>query len=177
MDGTPRAALSATTAAGLVAAALIAGTAPAQADPASVTRGTLVALPGAAASEPEVTGRVQLVRTGAGTTHLSVHVSGLRADVTYGSHLHAAPCSDNAGRGHYKHAPLGIAAPPNELWASSDPHDPTAGLTANAAGRAQGRGTADWTAGPTATSVVVHIGADQGGTTAGGTKIACADLS
>lgn len=173
---TARTMLGTTAATALVAGALVTAGAPAQAGGATVTRGTLVPLPGASASEPGVTGHVQLVRTGAGTTLLTVHVSGLRAGVTYGSHLHGAPCSAGAGGGHYRLDPLGVPAPPNELWASSDPHDPTAGLTANAAGRASGHGAAAWTAGPTATSVVVHIGSDRGGTTAGGVKIACADL-
>ena len=68
------------------------------------------------------------------------------------------------------------AAPPNELWASSDPHVATAGITANPAGIAHGTGVADWTARPEAQAVVIHAGRAAGGTTAGGAKLACADL-
>jgi hypothetical protein len=46
---------------------------------------------------------------------------------------------------------------------------------ANVGGVALGRGSADWVAGPEAQSVVVHY-ILPGGTTAGGPKIACADL-
>lgn len=174
---TTRRLLGVTAATAGAAATLLVVTAPAQAGPAEVTRGTFSALPGAAAGEPAVSGRVQLVRTAAGTTRLSLHVSGLRAGVTYGAHLHQSSCAVNAGSGHYRDVPTGPPVPPNELWASSVAGDPTAGLTANAAGRAHGTGSADWTARPEARAVVVHIGSDAGGTTAGGVKIACADLS
>jgi Cu/Zn superoxide dismutase len=160
-----------------LAAVLAATTAvPAQAAPAVVTRGSFVALPGADAREPAVAGQVQLVRTADGRSLLTLHASGLRTAVTYGVHLHAAPCDRGAGGGHYRHDPAGPPRPPNELWVSDNPHDPRAGVTANYAGRANGRGTAGWRAGPTAQAVVIHVGSDQGGTTAGGIKIACADL-
>jgi DNA-binding winged helix-turn-helix (wHTH) protein len=61
-----------------------------------------------------------------------------------------------------------------ELLASST-SDPLAGITANPAGVAQGRGSADWVARPEAEAVVIHA-IPPGGTTAGGPKIACADL-
>ena len=50
-----------------------------------------------------------------------------------------------------------------------------AGITANRRGVARGRGDADWVARPEAQSVVIHA-IPPGGTTAGGPKIACADL-
>jgi hypothetical protein len=46
---------------------------------------------------------------------------------------------------------------------------------ANPGGAAHGRGTADWVARPEAQSVVIHA-IPPGGSTAGGPKIACADL-
>jgi hypothetical protein len=64
--------------------------------------------------------------------------------------------------------------PPNELWFSSSVH-PTDGITANRAGVAIGRGTADWVATADARAVVIHA-IPPGGTAAGGPKIACADL-
>ena len=101
---------------------------------------------------------------------------GLRPRTTYAAHLHNAPCSDpeNPGGGHYKHDPAGPPMPPNELWLSSS-SDPMAGITSNAAGIGFGRGSADWVAGPDAQAVVIHA-IPPGGTTAGGPKIACADL-
>ncbi|MGH3986778.1 MAG: hypothetical protein ACRDTZ_05605 [Pseudonocardiaceae bacterium] len=152
--------------------------APALASGARVTSGSLTALSGAALTEPEIAGAAHLVRTPEGRTLLSLQIRGLRPGVTYGAHLHAAPCSAaNPGGGHYKHDPTGAAQPPNELWGSSDPSDPMAGITANAAGNARGRGVAEWTAGVTAQAVVIHAGFDHGGSPAGGPKLACADLS
>lgn len=162
-------------------AALVVGAlaVPAIADGATVTRGTFTVLAGAEGRpEADLSGRGQAVRTPSGKTHLSVRVAGLQPGVTYGVHLHNAPCeAGNPGGGHYKHDPAGPGQPPNELWPSSTPHSPTAGITANEAGIATGRGTADWIAGDNAVSVVLHAGLGHGSeTTAGGPKLACADL-
>jgi hypothetical protein len=51
-----------------------------------------------------------------------------------------------------------------------------AGVVANLGGVAHGRGSVDWVARPEAQSVVIHFVVPQGGTTAGGPKIAYADL-
>lgn len=167
-------------AAGGVAMVVSALALPAIANGATVTRGEFTELAAAeGAPEEGLTGRVQAVRTGDGKTHLSVRVAGLQPGVTYGMHLHNAPCSAaNPGGGHYKHDPDGAGQPPNELWPSSTPHDSLAGITANSAGIATGRGTADWIAGENAVSVVLHAGLGQGSTsTAGGPKLACGDLA
>lgn len=163
---------------GGLACLLVAGaTLPAQGAKDRAVRGDLAALPGAAAHVPHISGRVQVVRTGAGHTKLTVHVKGLEPGETYGVHLHNAPCSAaNPGGGHYMFDPHGAKQPPNELWASSDSKDPMAGITANPAGNAHGKGTALWTAGPEAKAVVVHTGFSHGGTAGGGAKVACADL-
>lgn len=146
---------------------------------AVVTRGDFSTL-AAAVGQPEegLVGRAQTVRSSDGSTHIEVGVRGLQPGVTYGIHLHNAPCSAaNPGGGHYQHEADAGAAPPNELWPSSSPHDAMAGITANAAGVASGRGTADWIAGESAVSVVLHAGVGHGATsTAGGPKLACADL-
>ena len=108
-------------------------------------------------------------------TDVKALVWGLDPRTTYGAHLHNAPCSDpNPGGGHYMDDPAGPPMPPNELWLSSS-GDPMAGITSNAIGIAFGRGSADWVARPEAQSVVIHF-IPPGGTTAGGPKIACADL-
>lgn len=164
----------------MICAAVAAGAERAAGDGATVTRGELSELP-AAQGRPEqgLTGRTQAVRTADGRTRLSITMDGLQPGVTYGVHLHNAPCSaTNPGGGHYKHDPAGPAQPPNELWPSSDAHNPMAGITANAAGRAHGDGVAGWVAGGNAVSVVIHAGVGHGATTtAGGPKLACADLS
>lgn len=164
---------------GVVVVLLAALTLPAVAGGATVTRGTFTPLPGVSGlPEGDLSGRAQAVRTASGTTHVSVRVAGLQPGVTYGIHLHNASCSAaNPGGGHYKHDPAGPGQPPNELWPSSTPHDPLAGITANEAGIATGRGTAEWTARDDAVSVVLHAGLGHGSTsTAGGPKLACADL-
>jgi hypothetical protein len=122
----------------------------------------------------DIEGVAVLSRTGSGTIGRIV-VFGLEAGVTYAAHLHNQPCSAaNPGGGHYADVPGGSPTPPNELWFSSS-SDPTAGITANRAGVAVGRGTAEWMARPEAKAVVIHA-IPAGGSTAGGPKVACADL-
>ena len=167
-------------AASAVSVAVVAAlTVPAAASGSIVSRGPFTALAGATGRpESALEGRAQVERVAAGTTRLVVQVSGLQPGVTYGIHLHNLPCSAaNPGGGHYKHDQAGVAQPPNELWPSSTPHDALHGITANAAGVASGRGSADWIAGTSAVAVVLHAGVGHGATsTAGGPKLACADL-
>jgi Cu/Zn superoxide dismutase len=141
---------------------------------ATKARGTFATLPDGSKLGLEIEGIAQIKRTDDATSVKAV-VRGLEPGTTYAAHLHNAPCSDaNPGGGHYKHDPAGPAVPPNELWLSST-NDPMAGITANSGGVAHGRGSADWVARPEAQSVVIHS-IPPGGTTAGGPKIACADL-
>jgi len=141
----------------------------------STKRGEFTTLPDGEAMGLEISGFAQIRRSEDGT-EVKARVSGLAPRTTYGAHLHAAPCSEpgNPGGGHYKDDPAGPAMPPNELWLSST-DDPTAGITTRAGGVASGRGSADWVARPEAQSVVIHF-IPPGGNTAGGPKIACADL-
>jgi hypothetical protein len=133
---------------------------------ATLTAGTTAGL--------EIDGVALLTRTRTGTTGRVV-VRGLEPGATYAAHLHSQPCSAmNPGGGHYVHVVGGGGTPPNELWFSSSV-DPTGGITANRAGVAVGTGTADWVATADARAVVIHA-IPPGGTTAGGPKIACADL-
>jgi Cu/Zn superoxide dismutase len=141
---------------------------------ANVQRGEFTTLPDGEAMGLDIEGFAQIKRTTDGTAVKAV-VRGLEPGTTYAAHLHNAPCSDpNPGGGHYMHDPAGPSMPPNELWLSST-DDPTAGITAGPGGTAKGRGSADWVARPEAQSVVLHF-IPPGGTTAGGPKIACADL-
>ena len=149
------------------------GAAPALAGPAK-TRGTFQTLPDGAAMGLDIHGFAELTRSDTGT-ELKVVVRGLEPATTYAAHLHNAPCSAaNPGGAHYKDDPSGPSMPPNERWLSST-DDPMAGIRANSGGVAHGRGSADWVARPEAQSIVVHF-IPPGGTTAGGPKIACADL-
>lgn len=134
---------------------------------AQVTRGRFEPLD----VDEGITGHAKMVRTGDGRTKISVQVGGLQPGATYPSHVHNQACDDDRGGGHYQDQVGGDTTPPNELWPSSDPMDPAAGLIANGAGNASGHGTAPWVARPEARSVVIH----QTGNPA--IRIACADLA
>lgn len=125
---------------------------------ATVTRGDFHAF--AAGVGLPITGRAQMIRTADGKTIVSVHLEGLAAGATYGSHVHQAACAVGDADGHYRFDPAGSAVPPNEIWP---------GFTTNRAGVGNGNAIAMATAGWNAVSVVVHAP----GT---GAKIACADL-
>ena len=155
--------------AGLIAVGAFASVAGA----ATKERGAFATLPAGTSMGLSLEGTAQITRTADGTS-VKITVRGLEPGTTYGAHLHNAPCAVNEGGAHYKNDPAGLSTPPNELWLSST-SDPLAGITANAAGVAQGRGSADWVARPEADAVVIHA-IPPGGTTAGGPKIACADL-
>lgn len=141
-------------AAALLSVALVPSAA---ADAATVTRGEVNAF--AAGAGMELAGRAQMVRTADGKTIVTVHVTGLSPDTTYGAHVHQQACGVGDADGHYRFDPAGPAAPPNEIWP---------GFTTDADGVGNGRAIVDGTAGPTAVSVVIHA--------PGGAKIACADL-
>lgn len=144
--------------AAIAGVALLAGLTPTALGAAQVTRGDIHEFNGYGST---ITGRAQMVRTADGKTIVSVHVEGLVAGVTYGSHVHAAACMPGLAGGHYKFDPAGAATPPNEIWPGP--------FTANEAGVGNTDTIAQGTAGATAVAVVVHA--------PGGAKIACADLS
>jgi hypothetical protein len=143
----------------LGAAAVVAALAfsSARADSGVVASGELSAF--ATSSDPSISGRALMIRTGDGQTIVTVHVEGLGPSTTYGSHVHKQACADNFADGHYQHVPGGVVTPPNEIWPA---------FTTNAAGIGNGRAMVDYTARPEAMSVVIHA--------PGGAKIACADL-
>jgi len=114
-------------------------------------------------------GSAKLTRFDDDTTSLQVHVHGLEPGVTYTAHLHAGACADHGP--HYRNDSDGPARPPNELWASSDRDDPSAGITADDRGNASGTGTAPWRARAEARSVFIHSAGK------GQPAIGCADLS
>src|SRR5919106_2043237 len=158
----------------LLAALLALGALALPAGATDVERGEFTTLPDGEAMGFDIEGFAQIKRSPDGTAVKAV-VRGLEPGTTYAAHLHNAPCSaPDFGGGHYKNDPAGPSVPPNELWLSST-DDPMAGITANSGGVAKGRGSAEWGARPEAQSVVIHS-IPPGGTTAGGPKIACADL-
>ena len=144
-----------------LAAGAAAATGPAGAGGATVTRGEFHSF--AVGAGLDLGGHAQMVRSADGRTRVTIHVSGLEPGVTYAAHVHAAPCAAGEADGHYKHDPAGAVTPPNEIWPGP--------VTANGAGLASGRTVADFEAGPTAVSVVVHRPGPVPN------KVACADLA
>jgi hypothetical protein len=138
---------------------------PALAGGAQITRGDLAFFAdGSGLGYSDVTGRVQMVRTGDGKTIVSIQVAGLTPGATYGSHVHNQSCATGSAGGHYSfgHPVVGGVGPgESEIWPGP--------FTANSAGHANGTAIVDETAGSTAVSVVIHA--------PGGQKVACADLS
>jgi hypothetical protein len=146
------------------AVAVVMFAAPAGAGGSIVTRGDIAPFAaGAGLGYGDITGSAQMIRTASGTTIVSVQVSGLVAGSTYGSHVHKQACADGDAGGHYS---FGFAVPGGALDGSEIWPGP---MLANPAGRAAGWTMVGATAGPSASSVVIH------GPT--GAKIACADLS
>ena len=148
-------------------AALVALGGPAVSGGAEVTRGDFHAFSAATGTELSIGGHAQMVRTADGRTKVSIHVTGLTRDATYDSHVHAGSCATNAtGGGHYFFSgpiPDGDGPGANEIWAGP--------VTANRGGVGAGNTSVGATAGPTATSVVIHRSGPAPN------KIACADLS
>ncbi len=142
----------------LLLAAALAG--PAAGGSAEVTRGDFHAF--AAGAGMAISGHAQMVRTADGRTFVSVHVTGLLPNTTYGAHVHKSACDVGDADGHYQYATgtgPDYVNDVNEIWP---------GFTTNAAGVGNGRAMNEGTAGAAAVAVIVHA--------PGGAKIACADL-
>lgn len=133
---------------------------------AEISKGSFAPVPGH--GDFGITGTARLVRTRSDKTIVQVHLEGLDAGETYPAHLHNAPCASGGG-GHYQDQVGGATTPPNELWPASGGN--ASGITANPAGRGNGKGKADWRARPEAESIVIHHYADAS------IRVACAQLS
>lgn len=132
--------------------------------PTSVTQGDFYPM----GEEGEaIFGSAKLLRYSKSTA-LKVHVRGLTPETKYPMHLHAGSCPEMGP--HYRDDPSGPGEPPNELWPSSDPEDPKAGVRSNGDGVANGEGRAPWVARPEAAAVMIHNERT-------GKMVACADLS
>ena len=123
---------------------------------------------------PDVRGTASIARTPT-STFAEVVVTGLEPGVTYTAHLHEGTCT-NPTSAHYRNDPNGLDMPPNELWPSDDPTNPTAGLTADENGVARGFGIADWVARPTARAIWIHEPPDDPNDPHAHARIGCADL-
>lgn len=100
-------------------------------------------------------------------TILQLSVAGLAPNRTFGAHLHAAPCANDKGGGHYQHAGNAVNAE-NEVWLDFE---------TNAAGRALAIARKPYAvATARARSVVVHAKATDPATGKAGDKLACVDV-
>jgi uncharacterized protein DUF1775 len=123
---------------------------------------------------PDVRGTAQLVRTET-STFVEVVVTGLEPGVTYDAHLHEGTCT-NPTSAHYRNDPAGLDGPPNELWPTDEPANPSAGLTADETGMARGYGVAEWIARPTARAIWIHEPPADPNDPHAHARIGCADL-
>jgi len=136
----------------------------APADGGQVTSGAFHNLAAGTTRGFHLSGRAQMVRTGASTTKASVHIAGLRAGSTYAVHVHNAACNVGDAGGHYMYASAvsgGKGSGHNEIWPGP--------VKATGNGVANGNTSVGGRAGANAMSVVVHD--------TDGTKIGCADLT
>lgn len=126
----------------------------------SVLVGAFTALPDYA--DTDIEGTAVLERTSSGETIVSVQVTGLEPDTAHPVHVHAFPCSANAGGGHYKIDPsVEDTVEENEIWPA---------IETNADGVGNGEVSVDHMARGDALSIVVHD------PNADNAKMACADL-
>lgn len=146
-----------------IALSVVLMTSSAVAGGAQVTRGSLNTFADGPTLGYQIDGKAQMVRTADGKTIVTVNVSGLTPDTTYGSHVHNQACADGNAGGHYR---FDAPVPDGDL----DGYEIWPGpFTANEAGNAHGKAAVSAAAGADAVSVVVHAPT--------GHKIACADLS
>ncbi|PWU21728.1 MAG: hypothetical protein C5B49_02130 [Bdellovibrio sp.] len=114
------------------------------------------------AALPPITGTAQMERTLDGKTKISVTLANLKASTAYVAHVHALPCRDGDGGGHYKIDPANAASvEANEMWLHLQT-DAMGAVTYSAP-------PYDHIARPEAQSVVLHDPTDSA-------KLACADL-
>ncbi len=137
------------------------GATPADEVDGDVRPGTFEVLPTAPPGSDDVAGDAWLAQNDAGTT-VTVRLTGLEPGTTYMGHLHAEPCSTDAGGPHFAFDPDGEEVPPNEVHL---------GFTATDEGTGEATVTNDTQVGDAAPSVVVHP-AD-----AMDNRVACADFA
>jgi len=127
------------------------------------TQGTSIALEAAderGLSDIQALGSLR--RTLSGETEVRVSAVGLGEDVEYMVHVHALPCSESDGGGHYKiDREEADTVEENELWLT---------LAANGEGTGSVQETFEHTARADARSIVIHDPEDSA-------KLACIDLS
>ena len=167
-----------------VAIALTIGAAVASAEGAKVVRSsgdlTVYADPYGTGTANPITGgeaRVHSVTTPSGKTTVTLHVSGLPANRSFGSHVHKLACNDNKAGGHYQNVPAvpptsvndpSVANPENEVWLD---------FTTNAAGNGEAHAEVDFAfRADGANAVIIHDHHTESGGVAGA-KLACLNVN
>ncbi len=90
--------------------------------------GTLNPVDGGAAS-------VHSVTTPDGKSIVTLHVTGLVPNRSFGAHVHVAACETSQAGGHYRNDPAGPATAANEVWLD---------FTTNAAGEGRAKAVVDF---------------------------------
>lgn len=108
-----------------------------------------------------------------GKTVVTLHVEGLPANRSFGSHLHRDPCATGFGGPHYQapdpSAPVpGLADPEHEVWLD---------FTTNAVGRAVAAEVVPFEVVAAARSVVIHQGDHTLPGGGAGQRLACIDVT
>jgi Cu-Zn family superoxide dismutase len=158
----------------LAAAGAVVLTAPALAGGADVARAGVISVYDPAQFPSTATARVHSTSTPSGRTVVTLTVTGLDANRTYGAHAHAAPCSSLAGAGpHWQRVKDPVkpsvnpayANPSNEIWLD---------VTTNAAGNASAQAVQDFAFSPDdrPASVIIHAQPTAANGTAGA-RLAC----
>ena len=125
--------------------------------------GTSQLLPAATPDYTSLTATADLVRGLDGMTSLHVAAAGLKAGMTYPTHLHNRPCSVQSGGGHYLRDKNAAASEANEIWLP---------LTAVTGGSVDATANFQHTAAADARSVVIHDSASA----PANARLACIDL-
>jgi Cu-Zn family superoxide dismutase len=110
---------------------------------------------------------VHSVTTTSGKSIVTLHISGLAPNRSFGAHVHVAACGTNQAGGHYRNDPAGAATADNEVWLD---------FTTNAAGQGRAKAVVNFGFRPDgANAVVVHDrGTDAAG--AAGPKLGCINV-
>jgi Cu-Zn family superoxide dismutase len=120
----------------------------------------------------EASARVHVVHTGAGQTHVTLHVTGVEsvAGQRFGAHVHTQRCGPSGADagGHYQHAGATGSLEDREIWLD---------VTVNEAGNAHAVAVRPWSLDESSPrSVIIHALPTAPDTGVAGARLACIDL-
>ncbi len=111
--------------------------------------------------------RVHSVTTPNGKTIVTLHVSGLEPNRSFGSHVHVAACETGAAGGHYRNDIACPATPENEVWLD---------FTTNGSGNGHAKAVVDWPFRANGANAVVVHDRETDGAGAAGPKLGCINV-